>query len=214
MTKAVARVLLPICVVVLLSHDFRVRAAPQGPYVGGGPAERNLDRRRHEENGIAVEEPKVYDDALLQQMLQAAEAKLAATQVIDQAGLTSRIGALSGATQRITSLGINVQTPASPGVTTTSKGATSTTVSKDTNFVEGQPARPEEVVTTEGAAAQDVVRTAPSFAPPSLLSGPTPAAMPTGFSVSASDALNEQMQLTYEIANLRLLCKARCRITS
>jgi hypothetical protein len=175
--------------------------------MAGDAAERNMDRRRAEENGIAVDDPKVYDDSLLHQMLRAAEAKLAATQVIDQAGISSRIGALSGATQRISSLGINVQGAAVPGLTTTNKGATGSTVTTNTDSVsvDGKPSSSDVVAKTEGLSSQDVVTTAPSFAPPALLSGPAATALPTGFSVSASDALNEQMQLTYEIANLRLL---------
>src|SRR5437868_1694908 len=62
-------------------------------------------------NGIRVEQPKVYDDALLQQMLQAAQARLMALQVLDQASIIQRLGAVSGATQQISSFGLNVQGP-------------------------------------------------------------------------------------------------------
>jgi hypothetical protein len=41
-------------------------------------------------------------------------------------------------------------------------------------------------------------------APTATVAAPT-TSLPSSFSVSASDILNEQMQLTYEIANLRLL---------
>src|SRR5260370_28960205 len=60
-------------------------------------------------NGITVGQPKVYDDALLQQMLQDAEVRLATLQVIDQTEIAKRLGAVTGASQQISSLGLNVQ---------------------------------------------------------------------------------------------------------
>jgi hypothetical protein len=169
--------------------------------------EEAVKTRRRAGNGIAVDEPKVYDDSLLQAMLQAAQARLAAIQAIDQAGITSRIGAVTGASQRISSVGINVQTPSIPGVVTTDKGATAGTVDKLTTTVsaENKTSTVNEATRSSGAATQDVATTAPAFGPPSVTAPAASTTLPSSFSVSASDALNEQMQLTYEIANLRLL---------
>lgn len=181
--------------------------APQAPgQQSASTPEQDIERRRHNEKGISVDDPKVYDDSLLQQMLQAAEAKLGAMQVLDQAGVASRIGALSGATQRVSAVGVNLQTPSVPGVTTTDKGETGTTVTTTTRAENaGVKSSSDVTAQTTGAAAQDVVTTAPAFAPPAMLTPAASTTLPTTIGISASDALNEQMQLTYEIANLRLL---------
>src|ERR1044072_466525 len=63
------------------------------------PARRIEDPDRSE-NGITVPEPRVFDDAQLQQRLEELEAQLARLQVIDQAGIVSRFGAIAGADQR------------------------------------------------------------------------------------------------------------------
>src|SRR5262245_58029024 len=59
-----------------------------------------IDQERAARNGIVVGRPKVYDDALLQQMLNDAQAKLAVLNVLDQGGLVKAFGAVTGANQR------------------------------------------------------------------------------------------------------------------
>src|SRR5678815_4257571 len=71
--------------------------------------ERSIRQRERMIRGINVEQPRVYDDAMLQQMLQVAEARLAQLQLIDQNSITSRFGAVTGASQRISSFALNVQ---------------------------------------------------------------------------------------------------------
>lgn len=149
----------------------------------------------------------MYDDSLLQGMLRAAEARLSSIHALDQAGLGQRLGQLSGATQRISSLGLSVQTPSVPGVTTTDKGATSSTTQVDKTTAAAPAGVTTEATTTaaSGAATQDVQVTAPAFAPPAAVAPAASTTLPSAVGVSASDLLGEQMQLTYEIANLRLL---------
>ena len=160
--------------------------------------EREIQERLKNHNGIDVGEPKVYDDALLQQMLSAAEARLAAIQVLDQSGITAKIGALSGADQRTTSFALTVQTPPLPEVSTVQKGASESVVTKET-------ATSTTTDTTAGAATTDVTTKSPQTTAPTATPAPPATTLPSNFSVSASDLLNEQMQLTFEIANLRLL---------
>jgi hypothetical protein len=191
---------------LLLAQAHAVVRAQQAPLSAS-------DRRAHEHaineqriasNGISVAAVKLYDDSLLQQMLRAAEAKLAAIQSLDQTGIASRVGALSGATQRISSVGISVQTPSLPGVVTTNKAATSNTVETTPN-PSSDDAKPSSLTATNNAATHDVTTTAAAFSPPTATAPAATTTLPTTFSASASDVLNEQMQLTYEIANLRLL---------
>lgn len=137
--------------------------------------EQHIDRQASG-NGIYVGEPKVYDDSVLVQMLQAASAKLAGMSALDITGVNKQLGAVTGVNQTVDSFGVNVGGPATPSVATTKKGT--------------------DVSTTT---------TQPSFTVPTAPTPPAPVSTPTSFGVSSSDILNEQMQLTYEIANLRLL---------
>lgn len=61
------------------------------------------------------------------------------------------------------------------------------------------------VATTTTAPVQNVTTTVPQMNVPAATAPAPSTTLPSSFSVSASDILNEQMQLTYEIANLRLL---------
>jgi hypothetical protein len=124
--------------------------------------------RTSSSNGIYVDSPKVYDDSLLQQMLNSAQGQLASLQGFNQAGITSAIGAVNGANQQIASFGI-------------SGGS--------------QPA----VIQTDYGNI-----TSPVPLPSSSAPAPT-TSIPSSISSSASDVLNEQLQITSQIAGLRLL---------
>ncbi len=132
------------------------------------PGEQLINERTTSSNGIYVDIPKVYDDALLQQMLNSAQGQLANLQAFDQSGLARAIGSVTGANQQIAGFGVTggIQPP----VTETEFGNV------------GSP-----------------------FPPPSG-NAPTPSTtLPATPSPSASDILDEQLQLTSQIANLRLL---------
>lgn len=164
-----------------------------------------IEQRDDDQRGIVVGEPRVYDDAMLQQMLQAAEARLASLQVIDQAEILKRLGAIAGASQQISSFGLSVQGAPLPNVTTTSRGATGATTGTGQFNASGQPTS-STLTTQSGLAAQDVATTRAPFGPPSVTApAPTTTLPSSGFSVSSSDILNEQLQLTAEINGLRLM---------
>ena len=130
--------------------------------------EQLLNQRTHSNNGIYVDTPKVYDDALLQQMLGSAQSHLSQLQGFDQGSLTRAIGAVTGADQQISSFGI------SGGV------------------------QPPVQVTSYGNI------TSP-FPPPSGAAPAPTTSLPSSPSPSASDILDEQVQITAQITNLRLL---------
>lgn len=151
-------------------------------------------------NGITVSGPKIYDDSLLQQMLQTAEARLATLQVIDQASVLGKLGAVTGASQQISSFGLNVQGAPVPGVTTTTGLPTLST----TQVTAADPSK-NTLTTVSGLGTQNVTTTQPQFNPPGATAPAPTTTLPSSFSVSASDILNEEVQLTAEINGLRLL---------
>lgn len=161
--------------------------------------EAEIIERDKRANGITVQEPKVYDDLQLQQMLQNAASRLASMQVLDQSGIAAKFGAITGATQQISSFGLNVQGPSLPGTVTTANDANGNTV--NTTDASGTKS-----VVTSNLPTRGVVTTSPAATPPPVTAPAPSTTLPSSsFSVSASDILNEQMQLTSEIANLRLL---------
>lgn len=178
------------------------------------PEEKDLDAQRAETKGIVVGQPKVYDDSVLQQMLNNAAARLASLQILDQSGIASKLGSITGAAQTINSLGISIQGPPVPQVVTTANGPTNSTVTgAQTSSTQGMSATGPTSSVTNSTSAQNTANapvtnttaTNPQLNVPTV-SAPTPTTtLPSSFSVSASDILNEQIQLTYEIANLRLL---------
>lgn len=161
---------------------------------------RTIEERDGHSNGILVDAPKTYDDSLLQQMLAAAQSRLTSLQIIDQASILSHLGAITGATQQIAGVAVNGQSLPLPQVATTANGATNTTATTT-----GSSGAVTQAVNTIGQPATNVVTTAPQVSPPSATAPAATTSLPSSFSVSASDLLNEQVQLTSEIANLRLL---------
>jgi hypothetical protein len=146
-------------------------------------------------NGIFVDDPKVYDDSSLQLMLNAARARLAAIQAIDQTGLLNRIGNVTGASLSQSSLGVSIMGPPIPQSVVTENGATGSTTTNANG-----------TSTTSTLPVQNTVTTNPALtatAPAAPANGGV--TLPSTNGISALDALNEQMQLTYEIANLQLL---------
>jgi hypothetical protein len=158
-----------------------------------------IDHRIRASNGITVGEPKVYDDSLLQQMLNSAEAQLSSLQVLNQTGISANFGAVTGASQQFSSFAVSAQGgPPMPQSVLTNNGAT-------TQVANTAAPTGNSVVTTTTAPAQNTTTT---LSPPAAALATPPAAttsLPSSYSVSASNILNEQMQVTYEIANLRLL---------
>jgi hypothetical protein len=131
-------------------------------------------------NGIVAGEPKIYDDRSLEQMLQAYESQLAQLRAFDNSTLVSRIGTLQGATSQQSSFAAQATARPTPDLTSTVTTGTdpgTQTLSKQPSITPAVPG-----ITDSGAGA-----------------------LPNSYSTSASDALGEEAQLAFEIANLRLL---------
>lgn len=159
---------------------------------------KQIQTRDENGDGIYVQRPEVYDDSSLQQMLNAARSKLASLQGLDQTTLLQHLGAITGSTFQQSLFSAQVSGPNLPSTVTTANGPTST-VAATTGT---SPAS----TTTTTAPNQSVASTSPTATSP-IPASPTDTAyaLPMTFSGSATDVLNEELQLTYEIANLQLL---------
>jgi hypothetical protein len=161
------------------SHiDFFVKGQPEG----------------NGENGIFVLPPKIYDERSLVEKLQELEAVLAGKLFIDQSKISGAIGSLQGATQDVSAFGLQVTTVPLPAVTET------------VNLGSNSNSSPTGTSTSTTSSSNTVTNSAALSAAPPSLPGQTPSINPTqSFSQSASTLLAEQMQLSYEIINIRTL---------
>ncbi|HYR27962.1 MAG TPA: hypothetical protein VEU30_05820, partial [Thermoanaerobaculia bacterium] len=174
--------------------------------------ELKIDGRDRDMNGIIVEEPKVYDDVVLQQMLLSAQARLGSLQFIEQSTIAGKIGGVSGLRQNTLGIGVSVLGAPTPGMSVTDNSGTQTAVNSassaaSTSSTGATTTNSTTNSTTSGAPVHNVTMTQGAITA-TTPTAPTPSlAVPATFSpsVSASDLLNEQLQLTYEITNLRLM---------
>lgn len=151
------------------------------------------------DNGITVAPPKIYDDRTLQIMLMDLADQLSDVAGVDRASITSKFGNLQGYESRQQAFSAQLSGPAMPGFERTIvQGQPSTVVTTAGQYPGTTDTTPGETVTTK--------TTAGAFAPPSVAL-PTygAGAAPGALSVSSIDTLNEQVQLNYELMNLRLL---------
>jgi len=138
--------------------------------------------RAQSSNGIFVDKAKVYDDYYLQSQLDGLKARLAAINAADQATLLGKVGGLQGSTLQQSGFAVQGLGPATPTVTTSLPPA-------------GVAPSSTNGVTT---ATTPLTPAAPTPPAPTLT-------VPSTFSPSSLDTLNEEMQLSAQIINLQLL---------
>lgn len=182
-------------------YDLRAEAAFESIPAAGGRDARVMTEtasapiqfivRHHapgarKDNGITVGETKLYDDRALDAKLQQLERDLGRLGFVDQTGVARAVGNLQGARQNTSSMSLSVTGLPTPGVSTienSNSSANSNTSSLQT--------------TTNSAS---VTPSAPA------LPGQTPAISPQlSFGQNAQELLAEQVQLTYQLINLRTL---------
>jgi len=146
-------------------------------------------------NGISVGRPKVFDDRTLVLMLEGLSESLRNTQLIDQAKLAAALGMQQGFTS--SEFVSNLTVTGLP------------TATNDVDVV-----RNAGIVNDKGEPLPDTVQTTTSrdrasFTPTAPTLDATVNAAPTSFAPaygqSASDVFSDQVSLTYQIFNLRML---------
>jgi hypothetical protein len=162
---------------------------------------------------IFVEDPKTYDDAVLQQQLESNFARLSVLSGLDQSSLTSHLGNVSGVDQTYSSGSLNIQGPGTNQVASTAAIPNTQTVQTNTvssgMAASGGVSSPvsndqKNTQTTTNAATDSTTTTRPSFAVPVSAAPAAPTAITSGFSVQSSAVLSEQLQLVSRL-NTQLL---------
>ncbi|HKV07906.1 MAG TPA: hypothetical protein VJ725_07215 [Thermoanaerobaculia bacterium] len=135
-------------------------------------------------NGISVGPPKLFDNRTLQIMLDQLNEQLQVVRVVDQQKLVDSLTKQQGAEVSDVSRSLSLTTPIQPQV-----------VTKETPDAQGS-LKPSERTTTAGS----VTPAAPAL--PELIAAPS--YTPT-FGTSAPDMLADQVSLSYQIFNMRML---------
>ena len=148
--------------------------------------------------GIIVQSPKVYDDYFLETQLAALKVRLTSINAADQGNLLGKIGQLQGATMSQTGLSVQAMGPGTTGVSTLTppQNLPGYALPSDSSAA----ASPISLqggygTTTTGATLTPSI---PSVSTNSL-------SLPSSYSPSSLNALNEEMQLSAQIMNLELL---------
>lgn len=149
-------------------------------------------------NGISVGPPKVFDNRALTLQLQKLKKQLdqqqAQSGVIDLKSLAAALNNLQGLSQQETSTALSVTGSPTPATSLTSTLATG---NADAN---GNPL-PDTTNTQKQTTTSSVSPSTPSFDSFATL----PAGFNPTFGPSASDLLNDQVSLSYQIINLQML---------
>ncbi len=145
-------------------------------------------------NGIGVGRPKVYDNRTLTLMLESLNESLRNVQFIDQKSLATALGFIQGfrSSEVVSNFSINtlpVPSVKQEGITTTGNAIATTGAPL--------PDTTKQTTTTERAAITPQ--------PPSLDTLPAFSGFTPNYGENASDLLNDQVNLTYQIFNLQML---------
>jgi hypothetical protein len=155
-------------------------------------------------NRINVEEPKMFDDATLQQTLEAMQGKLAGMSGFDQASLISHLGNVSGGTQSFTGTAFNIMGPSVPSraiTTAPANTSTATTYNQTSDTGSQYPGTTTEnqTITTNNPAANSTVTTYGAVTPTAATPAAAPPAVTTGYGVQSSAVFQEQTQLQAQL---------------
>lgn len=145
------------------------------------------DNEAPEDNGIRVGEAKVYDDRSLSIMLAELESRLASINAINAGNVVAGLDRIQSASSKSTSTTLQLTSPIQPAVNTTEAAQ------------EGQLAVTERTTTTTE------LKPAPPERPDSAAAAPALPAFTPGVGLGAEDTLANQVNLAYQIYNLRMV---------
>src|SRR6266436_1358818 len=137
------------------------------------------------QNGISVGEPKVFDNRSLQSMVEQFEQSLRSTQFVNKADLAGAIGTYQGSRVSDISRSLEITSLPTPQIVSEAAAASGNLA-------------PTKQTTTESAVS-------PKPPAQDTSTGTLPDAVTKKYGIAAADLLDEQVNLTYQIFNLRML---------
>jgi hypothetical protein len=196
------------CLLVPPASPAECSEKPQPPQAAreAQPMEFCEPARPDPDIGIHVDCPKIYDNRTLELMLAAAQRDLAQLRFFDQAGISKQIGALQGGTAQESNFGLQLTGLPTPQTVTTAGTSASQTLGTSSSIAPtGTTTGATSSLTNGSTGGTTVTQNSVTPAVPALSALSGASSLPSTFSNSALSTLNEQLQLTFEIANLRLL---------
>ncbi len=164
------------------------------------------------EQSIVVGPPKLFDVRELENMLRAAEAQLSQLSAFDAQRITAATGNLQGGRYAESAFGLQATTLPTPATTDSSQSVTGTTTGTSlTTVTSATPSVTTSDTATASEQLTDTSQTTVASVAPAISAPPTPSsafATAATFGLSGRDLLAEQMSLTHQIVNLRLLLKS------
>ena len=142
-------------------------------------------------NGISVGQPKVYDNQSLMIMLEQLGARLNQVQVIDQQSLTKALGLVQGSQEQDVTRSFDASVSVTPKVMTDAISNTSKTASSTDNSSKSNSSQNTPQANSSNTSALPELLAAPSYKP--------------DYGENSLDLLSDQVDLTYQIFNLRML---------
>lgn len=169
---------------------------PTNTSVGATDASAEKPQPKKSPNGIDVSEIKAYDNRTLTLMLESMSDTLRAQQFVNPEALAKAIGTLQGSSRDAFLASLALSTLPIPG---SQQEASTTTITN--TAVDGKATVAETAVDKTTTTVVAVNPTAPA-APTDTATAPATDGKP---SLNAVDLLSEQVNLTYQIFNLRLM---------
>jgi hypothetical protein len=167
------------------------------------------------ENGISVGRAKVFDNRTLTLMLESLSDTLKGLQIIDQDPLKKALGLLQGSQTHDVSRAFSITAGGIPAITTTNTASTDITTDASRSIANGikddkatkdyvdstiDKKIDEKLNSSREAKTSERTPSVPTL--PDLLSAPTGT---PGFGQNPIDLLTDQVNLTYQIFNIRML---------
>jgi hypothetical protein len=192
LAATMAILIIPFSQDPLAQDQTHQRVQDSGP---GSAASNRRDAR-----GITVGIPRAFDNRTLTLMLEGLSSSLAGLKFVDQKSIAQALGTLQGSQVHEVARELTLQGLPTPQAQTSA----SQTAGQTTQTGGANPAS-----TTTASQTSSASSTTPSTTPtipwnPDLATAP-PSAQTPSYSIGASDLLTEQVDLTYQIFNIRML---------
>ncbi len=186
-------------------------ASAQAPSVVCGSPDRSAA-----DNGIGVGDPKIFDNRTLALMLDTLNDSLRTAQIVDPKSLAANLNLLQGFQQDTVARSFSIQSAPLPAVTdntkTTQQAGTSsddtttaTTATSPANNTTGSTLKIGATMSTGQESSTQTTTAARSPSNPELAASLAAPAFTPQFGQNAGDLLTDQVNLTYQIFNVRML---------
>lgn len=166
------------------------------------------------DNGISVGAPKAFDNRSLTLMLETLQENLRGMQVIDQKSVIANLALMQGYSAEDVARSFSIMAGGTPGLVTNTASSTEdnlkTTAEGTASLTKGELTASikktiEDTLNAKNSQSQQTTVAPRAPAAPALPDLMTPPSFTPNFGQSAGDVLSDQVNLTYQIFNIRMV---------